>query len=91
MAKLCLFVTDILHAGCAPAGDYDQAIGCYDKALELNPDSCDALVARGAAHANQVMRYRDGVRLRLASAHRPELTSVHRVVAPQMLHRQLSA
>jgi tetratricopeptide (TPR) repeat protein len=35
------------------AGDYQQAMECYDKALLLNPRNCDAHVARGAAHANQ--------------------------------------
>ncbi len=35
------------------AGDYDEARRCYSKALELQPGNVDALVARGAALANQ--------------------------------------
>jgi tetratricopeptide (TPR) repeat protein len=38
---------------CCCAGDYQQAMECYDKALTLNPGNCDAFVARGAARANQ--------------------------------------
>eukprot|EP00775_Hariotina_reticulata_P012286 gene12286-biopygen14184 len=37
----------------AKSGEYQQALSCYDKALELNPSNTDAMVARGAAYANK--------------------------------------
>lgn len=37
----------------ARSGKYEDAISSYGRALNLNPRSCDAFVARGAAFANQ--------------------------------------
>ena len=37
----------------AKAGHYSQALECYKQALERCPDNVDALVAAGAARANQ--------------------------------------
>ncbi|KAL8445790.1 hypothetical protein Emed_005346 [Eimeria media] len=44
-----------LKAGvaCARRKQLDQALQLYDSALQLRPDYADALVARGAAHANK--------------------------------------
>ncbi len=36
----------------AKGGDLNEALACYGQALELDPTSADALVGRGAAHAN---------------------------------------
>jgi len=44
----------------AKAGDYSRARSCYDQALELHAENVDALVARGAAYANQ-SRFRQAV------------------------------
>ncbi len=43
-------------------GNYPEAHRCYDKAIELDPASAEAHVARGAAHANQVGRRGTGWR-----------------------------
>lgn len=37
----------------AKKGEYDAALGCYKKALDLDRRNVDAWVARGAAYANQ--------------------------------------
>ncbi|DBB03932.1 TPA: hypothetical protein ACH3X1_013012 [Trebouxia sp. C0004] len=37
----------------AKRGEYDAALGCYKKALDLDRRNVDAWVARGAAYANQ--------------------------------------
>jgi tetratricopeptide (TPR) repeat protein len=37
----------------AKRGNLEAALPCYDQALELDPGNADALVARGAAHANR--------------------------------------
>ena len=37
----------------AKTGSYDAALEAYSQALELCPQNPDALVAAGAAHANQ--------------------------------------
>ena len=37
----------------AKGGDYSQALECYKQALETFPKNADALVAAGAARANQ--------------------------------------
>lgn len=47
LAQLCL------SSACVCAGDYKEAHRCYDKAIQLDPGSSDAWVARGAAFANQ--------------------------------------
>lgn len=44
----------------AKMGDYRRARECYDQALELNARNVDALVARGAAFANQ-SRFQEAV------------------------------
>ena len=48
-----LVLSDTCPRVCALAGNYPDAFKCYTRALELDPRSAEALVARGAAHANQ--------------------------------------
>lgn len=49
-----------LHQGVGAArrGDLKTAMECYESALLLKPQYTDALVARGAAHANKVSHTR---------------------------------
>ncbi len=56
---------------CQSAGEYASAHRWYDQALQLDPRSADAHVARGAAHANE----RRLARNLLPVSRQPELLS----------------